>query len=71
MVYNIETSVERKIVREKPKENNNREEKGDNKDGWLSVVSAPAWYSSALCWNLDISQKYKMGDVSKGVANTR
>jgi hypothetical protein len=38
-------------------------------DGWLRGT-APACYSSSLALNLDISQKYKMGDISKGVANT-
>jgi hypothetical protein len=33
-------------------------------DGWLS------WYGSSLGSNPDISQKYKIGDKSKGVANT-
>ncbi len=43
--------------------------------GWLSremggqVGSAPAWYGSSLGSNPDISQKYKMGDISTGVAN--
>jgi hypothetical protein len=44
-------------------------------DGWLSwremgglVGSAPACYGSSL--GSDISPKYKMGDISKGVANT-
>jgi hypothetical protein len=31
---------------------------------------APACYGSSLGSNPDISQKYKMGDISKGVANT-
>jgi hypothetical protein len=45
-------------------------------DEWLSremggkVGRAPACYGSSLGSNLDISQKYKMGDMSKGVANT-
>jgi hypothetical protein len=49
-------------------------------DGWLTKGdewlrremggSAPACYGSALGSNPDISQKYKMGDKSKGVANT-
>ncbi len=34
------------------------------------VGSAPACYSSSLGANPDISQKFKMGDISKGVANT-
>jgi hypothetical protein len=34
------------------------------------VGSAPACYSSSLWSNPDIPQKYKMGDISKGVANT-
>jgi hypothetical protein len=34
------------------------------------VGSAPACYSSFLGSNPDISQKYKMSDISKGVANT-
>jgi hypothetical protein len=32
------------------------------------VGSAPACYSSSLGSNPDISQKYKMGEISKGVA---
>jgi hypothetical protein len=36
-----------------------------------SVGSAPACYGSSLGSNPDISQKYKMGDISKGVANTK
>ncbi len=32
--------------------------------------SAPACYGSSLGSNPDISQKYKIGDISKGVANT-
>jgi hypothetical protein len=48
-------------------------------DGWLSwygrwvaklVYSAPPRYGSSLGLNPDISQKYKMGDMSKGVAYT-
>jgi hypothetical protein len=44
-------------------------------DGWLSFKemgggSAPAFYGSSLDSNPDISQKYKMGDINKGVANT-
>jgi hypothetical protein len=35
-----------------------------------SVVSASVCYGSSLGSNPDISQKYKMGDISKGVANT-
>jgi hypothetical protein len=38
-------------------------------EGWLSG-SAPACYGRSLGSNPDISQKYKMGDISKGVANT-
>ncbi len=34
-----------------------------------SVGSAPPYYGSSLGSNPDISQKYKMGDISKGVAN--
>ncbi len=34
------------------------------------VGSAPACYDSSLGLNPDISQKYKMGDISKEVANT-
>jgi hypothetical protein len=33
------------------------------------IGSAPAGYGSSLVSNPDISQKYKMGDISKGVAN--
>ena len=42
---------------------------------WLSremggyVDSAPACYGSSLGSNPDNSQKYKMGDISKGLAN--
>jgi hypothetical protein len=32
------------------------------------VGSAPACYGSSLVSNPDISQKYKIGDISKGVA---
>jgi hypothetical protein len=35
----------------------------------LKVGSAPACYGSSLDSKPDISQKYKMGDISKGVAN--
>jgi len=31
------------------------------------VGSAPAYYASSLGSNPDISQKYKMGDISKGM----
>jgi hypothetical protein len=34
------------------------------------VGRAPTCYGSSLGSNPDISQKYKMGDISKGVANT-
>jgi len=34
------------------------------------VVSAPACYGSSLGSNPGISQNYKMGDISKGVAKT-
>ncbi len=34
------------------------------------VGSAPACYSGSLGSNPDNSQNYKMGDISKGVANT-
>jgi hypothetical protein len=34
------------------------------------VGSAPACYGSSLGVNRDISQKYKIGDISKGVPNT-
>jgi hypothetical protein len=37
-------------------------------DGELG--SAPACYGSSLGSNPDNSQEYKMGDISKGVANT-
>jgi hypothetical protein len=33
------------------------------------VCSAPACYGSSLGSNPDIYQKYKIGDISKGVAN--
>jgi hypothetical protein len=32
--------------------------------------AAACYCSSSLGSNLDISQKYKIGDISKGVANT-
>jgi hypothetical protein len=35
------------------------------------VGSEPACYCSSLGSNPDISQKYKTGDISNGVANTR
>jgi hypothetical protein len=35
------------------------------------LVSAPAYYGSSLGSNPDISQKYKMGDISKGVARPK
>jgi hypothetical protein len=45
-------------------------------DGWLrwretggKVGSAPACDGSSLGTNTDISLKYKMGDLIKGVAN--
>jgi hypothetical protein len=38
--------------------------------GYGYVGSAPACYGSSLGSNLDIYQKYKIGDISKGVANT-
>ncbi len=38
-------------------------------DGWLRC-SAPTCYGSSLGSNPDISQKYKMRDISKGVGNT-
>ncbi len=38
-------------------------------DGWLTG-HAPACCGSSLGSNPDISQKYKMGDISKEVANT-
>jgi hypothetical protein len=34
------------------------------------VGSAPACYGSSMGSNPDITQKYKMGDISNGVANT-
>ncbi len=34
------------------------------------VGSAPACYANSLGSNPDITQKYKMGDICKGVANT-
>ena len=37
---------------------------------WVAKLVAPACYSDSLGSNPDISQKYKMGDISKGVANT-
>jgi hypothetical protein len=33
------------------------------------VGSAPVCYGSSLGSNPDISQKYKMGEISKGMAN--
>jgi hypothetical protein len=48
------------------------------RDGWLRtrremggyVGGPPACFDSSLGSNPDISQKYKMGDISKGVAST-
>jgi hypothetical protein len=48
------------------------------RDGWLRtrremggyVGGQPTCFGSSLGSNPDISQKYKMGDISKGVANT-
>ncbi len=37
---------------------------------WVAKLVAPACYGSSLGSNPHISQKYKMGDISKGVANT-
>jgi hypothetical protein len=37
----------------------------------VAKCSAPAYYGSSLGSNPDVSQKYKMGDISEGVANTR
>jgi hypothetical protein len=37
----------------------------------INVTKAPACYGSSLGSNPDISQKFKMGDISKGVANTK
>ncbi len=37
---------------------------------WLRVGRAPACYSSSLGSKSDISQKHKMGDIIKRVANT-
>jgi hypothetical protein len=36
----------------------------------MAKLIAPAWYGSLLASNPDISQKYKIGDISKRVANT-
>ncbi len=36
-------------------------------DGYIG--NAPACYGSSLGSNSDIFQRYKMGDISKGVAN--
>jgi hypothetical protein len=44
-------------------------EKASEGDGWL-CGSAPSCYGISLGSNPDISQKYTMGDISKGVANT-
>jgi hypothetical protein len=41
---------------------------GDGDGG--RVVSAPTCYGNSLGSNPDISKKYKMEDISKGVANT-
>jgi hypothetical protein len=38
--------------------------------GWVGSASMPACYVSSLGSNPDISKNYKMGDKSKGVANT-
>jgi hypothetical protein len=35
----------------------------------VAKLVSPACYGSYLGSNPDISQKYKMGDISKGVAN--
>ncbi len=37
---------------------------------WVAVSSAPACYGSSLGSDPDIIQKYKIGDKSKGLANT-
>ncbi len=43
-------------------------------DGWLgswvAKLVAPSCYGSSLGSNSDIFQEYKMGNISKGVANT-
>jgi hypothetical protein len=49
----------KKKAMEEPKENNGE---------IIRMGSAPAWYGSSLGWNLGISQKNKMGDISKGLA---
>jgi hypothetical protein len=36
----------------------------------MAKLVAPAFYGNSLGSNPDISQKYKMGDIIKGVANT-
>jgi hypothetical protein len=38
-------------------------------DEWLRKYSMPAFSGSSLGSNPDINQKYKIGDISKGVAN--
>jgi hypothetical protein len=39
-------------------------------DGWLGYVgNAPVYYGSCMGSNPDNSQKYKMGDISKGLAS--
>jgi hypothetical protein len=44
---------------------------GREGDGWLSWYSTSACYGSSLGSNLDIFQKYKMGDISEGVAKKK
>jgi hypothetical protein len=36
----------------------------------VAKLEARLFATAALCSNKDISQKYKIGDISKGVANT-
>jgi hypothetical protein len=37
---------------------------------WVAKLVARLLATAALGLNLDISEKYKMGDISKGAANT-
>jgi hypothetical protein len=39
-------------------------------DGWLSLVARLLATAALMGSNPDISQKYKMADISQGVANT-
>jgi hypothetical protein len=37
---------------------------------WVAKLVAPSCYGSSLRSNPDISQKYNIGDIGQGVANT-